>query len=255
MIQWFRDKLPISPPSSPRLLSASRQTEGIFPSPTPLGLSEKPGFSQDSHWLLHKPSPPGAGFPLPVPGPPRSAQPDQAHPPCSPGQVPHPSPPPRQLSSRSEILPVFPHTAPLRERRSAPRLRTGAPRAARTRQSQQAGAPLTLSAREARSCCGGSSGCASLPLPPGHRRGRRSASGGVPASPGPAPLHLVPPSARRNPVSCLDPEAAFTAQQQHVTRRTCHVRCVNGRGHQRSESSPTDLGLPWRRDVCTAGRH
>lgn len=126
------------------------------------------------------------------------------------------------------------------------RLRRGAPRVARTRQRRQAGAPLTLSAREAGSCCGGSAGSASLPLPPGHRRGRRSASGGVPVGPGPAPLHLVPDSARRNPVSCIDPEAAFTAQQQHVTRRTCHVRCVNGRGHQRSESSPTNLGLPWR---------
>lgn len=45
--------------------------------------------------------------------------------------------------------------------------------------------------------------------PPGHRRRRHSASGLLPAGPGPAPLHLDPLSGRQSPVSCIDPEAAF----------------------------------------------
>lgn len=69
LIQWFRDKLPISPPSSPRLLSASRQTEGIFPSPTPLGLSEKPGFSQELTLAPPQALPTGGWLPAPSPRP------------------------------------------------------------------------------------------------------------------------------------------------------------------------------------------
>ncbi|XP_048965561.1 translation initiation factor IF-2-like [Canis lupus dingo] len=90
------------------------------------------------------------------------------------------------------------------ERPSAPRLRRGAPGSRRAR------APLTPQPGRRGSCCGGSSGGAFLP-PPG------SASGLLPAGPGPAPLHRVPRSGRRGPVSCLDPEAALTAPQQHVT--------------------------------------
>lgn len=72
-------------------------------------------------------------------------------------------------------------------------------------------------------CLGGGGAAAAAPRPapllppPGRRRGRRSASGLLTAGPGPAPLHLVPHSGLWSPVSCIDPEAAFPAQQQHVT--------------------------------------
>lgn len=82
--------------------------------------------------------------------------------------------------------------------------------------------------------------------PPGHRRGRRSASGLLPADPGPATLHLVPNSARRSPVSCIDPEAAFMAQQQHAT--LSHV----SRPLREWEGAPEEWVLPHQARVAIA---
>lgn len=82
--------------------------------------------------------------------------------------------------------------------------------------------------------------------PPGRSRGRRSASGLLPAGCRPDPLHLVPHSGRRSPVSCIDPEAAFPAQQQHVT--PSHV----SRPLREWEGAPEEQVLPDRAGVAMA---
>lgn len=164
LIQGFRDKFPISPSRSCRLPSISRQPEGIFPSPTTLGHNEKPGFPQELRLAPHKPSShPGLASlsqPQALLAPPN---PDQARPRCCPEQDPIHSPPSDMLRPALRSSRGCAHTVPLQKRPPTPRLRSGATRAARTRQSQQAGAPLTPSAREAGSCCGGSSGNACPP--------------------------------------------------------------------------------------------
>nr|XP_031526179.1 uncharacterized protein LOC116276698 [Vicugna pacos] len=187
--------LPRSPSSSP-----SPTSQGASPHPPrPRGRSEKPGFSQELRLPQTPSSSPGL-TPSPSPGPPGSA-PAQArpHPPLRPSR-PRPAP-----SSSRCVLARRPGSGgePL-----GPREAGGAGRPGLHSPLSPGGGGAAAAAPRA----------APLLPPPGRRRrGRRSASGLLPAGLGPAPLHLVPNSGRRSPVSCIDPEAAFPAQQQHVT--------------------------------------
>lgn len=107
------------------------------------------------------------------------------------------------------------------------------------------------SAPEAGGCCGGSSGCASPPpsRPPPSPPPPLSLRP-APTRPRPAPLHLCPQSGRRSPVSCIDPEAAFPAQQQHVTLPHVSRSLREGAGSPLERIPSTKLGLPWRRRRC-----
>lgn len=145
------------------------------------------------------------------------------------------------LSAPAQVS--YPST--LQERPSAPRLRRGAPRASRARQSWRAWLHSPLSPGGGEAAAAAPPAAPLLP-PPGHRCRRRSASGLFPAGPGPAPLHLDPKSGRRSPVSCIDPEAAFPAQQQHVTPP--HV----SRPLREWEGAPEERVLPNRAGVAMA---
>lgn len=154
-------KFPISPAAPDTSPSPTTQGASFHP-PRPWGTVRSRDSPRDSGFgLPPTPRPSASSQPTALPAPP---QPGQApSPPSSRGQVAHPSPPPRQASSRSEFFPAFPHTAPRQERPSAPRLRRGAPGASRSRRSRRARAPLTPQPGRRGSCCGGSSGCASPP--------------------------------------------------------------------------------------------
>nr|CAI9691811.1 unnamed protein product [Rangifer tarandus platyrhynchus] len=223
---------PQQPQTSP--ISISYQPWGSSLSPRPQGTARSPDSPRNSDSSLRRPPPTQAPLPAQaLPAPPQRRPGPILQP--APAGVPS-SPLPRQASSRSYFL-LFPRTTPWLQR--------GAPPASTTRRSRQARAPLTPQPGRRGSCCGGSSACASPPpsrpppWPP-------LSLGLLPAGPGPAPLHLVPNSGRRSPVSCIDPEAAFQAQQQHVTPP--HV----SRPLREWEGAPEEQVLPDQAEVAVA---
>lgn len=163
------------------------------------GHSRKPSFSPGTQ--LSFPRRPPQLMPLSQPGP------SPAPPPSGPTLS---SLRPRQAVP-SSLRPGRPRPAPTSSYyfpRTAPRL-PEEPLGPRQPGGAGAGrAPLTL-CREAGSCCGGSSACASLPLPAAAVAAAQP-PGLLTAGPGPAPLHLVPHSGLWSPVSCIDPEAALS---------------------------------------------